>query len=111
MRFGSIDAKGTEHTEEDFGVIHNAMEVFGARASCVEDYIIGGMAFLGFILRNKTVPLSRTPIPNFSVRGLALFRRFSSLCPSPFHLFHAGYFQVFLLKPLRFESLSVLGEF
>ncbi|WP_296956267.1 hypothetical protein, partial [uncultured Dialister sp.] len=34
--------------------------------------------------KNKTVPLSRTPIPNFSVRGLALFRRFSSLCPSPF---------------------------
>ena len=52
MRFGSIDAEGTEHTEEYFGVIHNAMEVFGARASCVEDYVIGGMAFLGFILRN-----------------------------------------------------------
>ena len=70
---------------------------------------VGGAGYIRLV--SKTVPLSRTLIPNFSVRGLALFRRSSALSPSPFHLFHAGYSQVFLLKPLRFESLSVLGVF
>lgn len=50
--FCSVDAEGSHHTEEDFRIIHGAMEVFRARAAGIQENIIGGMAFLGIVLRS-----------------------------------------------------------
>ena len=50
--FGSIHSQGTHNAEEYFGIIHDAVEVFRARAFSIQRYIIGCMAFIPDSIRN-----------------------------------------------------------